>query len=165
MGNYFFNLIISILPSTRLFKFKSIMFSLFCGDIGYNVYINQGVKFYGNSKVSIGDNSWIGINCMIGSSKPGCVKIGKNCDIGPNVTMVNGSHHIGDSNRRAGKGIAFDIEIGDGVWIGSSATINGGAVIGKGSIISSGSVVIKGRYPENVILGGVPAKIIKDLDG
>ena len=140
------------------------MFSVLCGDIGKNVSINQGVKIYGNSKVSIGDDSWIGINCMISSSKPGTVKIGNNCDIAPNVSFINGTHEIGKGNRRAGIGKTFDIKIGDGVWIGAASTINGGANIGSGSIIASGSIVMRGDFPKNVILGGVPAKIIKKIN-
>lgn len=140
------------------------MFSLFCGEIGSNVRINQGVKIYGNSKVSIGDDSWVGINCIISSAKPGSVKIGNNCDIAPNVLLINGTHEIGKHDRRAGTGKTLDISIGDGVWIGTASTINGGASIGSGSIVASGSIVMEGDFPKNVILGGVPAKIIKNID-
>ena len=56
------------------------------------------------------------------------------------------------------------IIIEDGVWIGASSTIHGGAVIGNGSIIASGSVVMKGSFPENVILGGIPAKVIRKFN-
>ena len=164
MKKYIFNLILSNLPSTRFFKLKSLLFSLFCGEIGFGVRMNQGLKIYGDSKVLIGNNSWVGINCMISSSKPGFVKIGNNCDIAPNVLLINGTHEIGKENRRAGSGKIFDINIGDGVWIGASSTIHGGATIGSGSIIASGSVVMKGDFPKNVILGGVPAKIIKKIN-
>jgi maltose O-acetyltransferase len=164
LKKYIFNLILSILPSSRFFKLKSLLFSSFCGEIGYGVRINQGLKIYGDSKVLIGDNSWVGINCMISSSKPGFVKIGNNCDIAPNVSFINGTHEIGNGNRRAGTGKTFDISIGDGVWIGASSTIHGGAIIGSGSIIASGSIVMKGGFPKNVILGGVPAKIIKKIN-
>ena len=117
------------MPSTRLFSLKSGLFSLLCGTIGENVSINQGVKVTGDSKVYIGDNSWIGINCFIGTNKPATVKIGKNCDVGPNVSIISGTHEIGNSTRRAGKEISYDVKIGDGVWIGSSCTINGGLAL------------------------------------
>ena len=53
--------------------------------------------------------------------------------------------------------------IGENVWIGSNATIVPGVTIENGSIIAAGSVVTK-NVPENVVVGGVPAKIIKMLD-
>jgi maltose O-acetyltransferase len=164
MKRYFFNLLISFLPSTRFFIFKQKVFRFLCGSIGENTCINQGVKIFGNSRISIGRNSWIGINCIISSSNPGYVEIGKNCDIAPNVMIINGTHEIGDNNRRAGEGKSLNIKIGDGVWIGASSTIHGGAVIGNGSIIASGSVVMKGSFPENVILGGIPAKVIRKFN-
>ena len=127
MKRYLYNLILSILPSTRFFRFKSILFSLLCGSLGKNVRINQRSKIFGDSKVHIGDNSWIGFNCLISVNKPASVNIGKNCDVGPNVSIISGTHEIGNSTRRAGKEISHDIKIGDGVWIGSSCTINGGS--------------------------------------
>lgn len=56
-----------------------------------------------------------------------------------------------------------NITIGKNVWIGANATIVPGVTIGNGSIIAAGAVVTK-NVPENVVAGGVPAKIIKKLD-
>ena len=53
------------------------------------------------------------------------------------------------------------IIIGNDCWIGRGATILGGVTIGDGCVIAAGSVVTK-SFPDNVIIGGVPAKIIKD---
>ncbi len=55
------------------------------------------------------------------------------------------------------------IHIGDRVWIGSSAVITKGVTIGNGSVVAAGAVVTK-DVPENVIVGGVPAKIIKKIE-
>ncbi len=52
------------------------------------------------------------------------------------------------------------IVIGDHVWIGYRCNILGGADIGSGSIIGAGSMVNK-KFPNNVLLVGTPAKIIK----
>lgn len=55
-----------------------------------------------------------------------------------------------------------DIIICDDVWIAMDSTILGGVTIGKGSVVAAGSVVTK-SIPENVLAGGVPAKVIKRI--
>ena len=52
------------------------------------------------------------------------------------------------------------IKIGNNVWIGAKSTILDGSVIGNGTVVAAGAVV-RGQFPDNVVLAGVPAKIIK----
>ena len=52
------------------------------------------------------------------------------------------------------------VNIEEGVWIGTKSVILDGVKIGRNSIIAAGSIVNK-DVPENVIYGGVPAKLIK----
>ncbi len=55
------------------------------------------------------------------------------------------------------------IHIGNKVWIGAGAVITKGVTIGDDSVIAAGAVVTH-DVPENVIAGGVPAKVIKAID-
>lgn len=55
------------------------------------------------------------------------------------------------------------VTIGNDVWIGGHSTICPGVTIGDGAVIAAGSVVTK-DVPANVVVGGVPAKIIKRID-
>ena len=55
-----------------------------------------------------------------------------------------------------------EVIIGNNVWLGSNVKVLKGVSIGDNSIISAGSVVTK-SVPENVIAGGIPAKVIKDI--
>lgn len=131
--------------------------------MGYD--IGEGTKVVGpifcTTSLKIGKNCWIGKNLFCNGN--GKVVIGDNCDIAPEVTFQTGGHEIGDSDRRAGKGVKFSQSVGDGTWIGGRSTILGNTVIGKGSVVAGCACVIN-DVPDNVLVGGVPAKIIKTLE-
>jgi len=160
---YLLNLLLFLLPPTRFFGVKRI-FARWAGiNIGNKVSINGYTSFFGDGAVFIDDNSWIGLKNTFYRTTSASIKIGKNCDIGPEVTFVTGSHEIGDENRRAGIGIGQDIIIGDGCWVGARVTIIGGVTISKGSIIGAGAVVCS-DVPENCLYAGVPAKFVRKLN-
>ncbi len=110
---------------------------------------------YSYCKLSIGDDTFVGSSFRCEGR--GSVTIGKNCDIAPQVTILTGTHHIGDSTRRAGEGITTDVEIGDGTWVGACSIILPGIRIGKGCVIGAGSVVTK-DVPDNTLAKGIPAR-------
>ncbi|MCB8920916.1 MAG: hypothetical protein H6662_04960 [Ardenticatenaceae bacterium] len=77
--------------------------------------------------------------------------------------MINtGTHEIGNHARRAGQNVGKSIQIGDGTWLGMGTKILDGTKIGNGCIVASGAVV-RGSFPDNVMIGGIPARIIKKL--
>ena len=84
--------------------------------------------------------------------------IGEICDIAPHVTILTGTHEIGDSSGRAGKGITTGVTIGNGTWIGARTMILPGIRIGNGCVIAAGAIVTK-DIPDNFMAIGVPAKI------
>lgn len=92
----------------------------------------------------------------------GIVTIGDRCDVGPEVTFMTGGHLIGTADRRAGKGQTYTQSVGDGCWIGGRCTIINETGISSGSVIAACACVTK-DIPANVLAGGVPAKIIKNL--
>jgi maltose O-acetyltransferase len=55
------------------------------------------------------------------------------------------------------------VTIGDNVWIGGRAVVNPGIVVGHNVVIASGAIVTE-DVPDNVVVGGNPAEIIKYLD-
>lgn len=135
--------------------------------LGNNVSILSGsiidcTGVYGNigDGISIGNNVGIAQNAFI--QVRGYVIIGNDVIIGPNVSIFSESHIFEDINtpiRTQGvsrKGIT----IGEGVWIGTRSIILDGVNVGANSIIAAGSLVNK-DVPDNTIVGGVPAKILK----
>ena len=128
-----------------------------------NAEIRSNVLITNPNKVIIGDNCFInhGVSILLGGSEYG-VTIGNNVYIGPNSLLTTITHKIGGENKRAGENQYLPIAIGDGAWIGAHCTILPGVEIGKGSVIAAGSVVVN-DVPPNVMVGGVPAQVIKQL--
>ena len=159
--NHLICLISSVLPATRFFPFKCLLYRFIGFRVGQNVSIGNSIITYVLGKVDVGSNTWLGRNLDISVPKDTFLRIGSNVDVAPYVKFQCGSHHVGSSFRRAGSGHSQSITIGDGCWIGMSSLILGGAHIGSGTVVAAGSVVLAGTYPENVLLAGVPAKIHK----
>lgn len=131
--------------------------------IGHSV--GEGTKIVGPietySKLTIGKYCWIGKNLKINGN--GSVVIGDRCDIAPEVTFQTGGHEIGSRERRAGDGLICNQSVGNGVWIGGRSTIIGDVTISDGSVVAGCACVVK-DVPPNVLVGGVPAKIIRSLN-
>ena len=155
------NRLTSLLPSSYFYGIKRIFYRIGGCEIGKGVKFNSNVNIvYRN--IEIGSGCWIGRDVLLYSSSQGRISIGKNNDFAPRVLLNTGTHLIGNNSRRAGKPIASDITIGNGCWIGMGAIILSGSKVGDGCIIAAGAVV-KGEFPENVLIAGVPAVIKRKL--
>lgn len=136
------------------------------------IIISDKVKFFESCCILIeGSNCeiYIGSKTTIGSADIFCgesntaVFIGEDCMFGRQVSMnTSDFHSILDNSNRARINPPKNIYIGDHVWIGFGATVKKGATIQKDSIIASGAIVGSKEYPSNIILGGIPAKILKE---
>ena len=91
------------------------------------------------------------------------VRIGDYVMIGPNTLITTVNHPITPKGRREHLGIGKPVTIGNDVWIGGNCTILPGVTIGNNVVIAAGAVVTK-DVPDNCIVGGVPAKKIKDIE-
>ena len=110
--------------------------------------------------VVIGDHTRIGIhNTIIGP-----VTIGNHVNLAQGITVTALNHNFDDTTKRIDEqGIATKpVVISDDVWIGANAVILPGVTIGRHAVVAAGAVVTK-DVPDNTIVGGVPATIIKKL--
>ncbi|OYU85541.1 MAG: acetyltransferase [Flavobacterium sp. BFFFF2] len=111
-------------------------------------------------KIVIGNHVGIGEFAYLGGA--GGLEIGDECIVGQYLSCHPENHNYQDTSlsiRHQGvsrKGI----KIGKNCWIGSKVTILDGVTMGEGCIIAAGSVVTK-SFPEQSIIGGVPAKLLK----
>lgn len=148
------------LSTTHFFGLKRVLLNFGGIKVGYNSKV-VGPFFCGTEiEIEIGEDCWIGRNFKIEGN--GNVKIENNCDFGPSVMIITGSHEIGVKNRRAGIGISFSIKIEKGCWIGARSTIIGNITISKMTVIGSMSLVNR-DIEENVVAVGIPCKSIKKL--
>ena len=109
--------------------------------------------------IKVGKNVFINACCKF--QDQGGIEIGNGVLIGHNVTLATLNH---DERPEFRQNIyPKPIKIGDNVWIGSNATILQGVIIGDGAIIGANAVVTK-DVPENMIVAGIPAKIIRKVE-
>jgi dTDP-4-amino-4,6-dideoxygalactose transaminase/acetyltransferase-like isoleucine patch superfamily enzyme len=151
--------------------------------IGSNVVIEDGVRIFNSSNISIKKGTYVGHDSLLNGYNELC--IGENCWIGPQVYMHSaGRIYIGD-NVGIAAGVKLltsyhditpdpypikdaninfeEIKIGSGCDLGVNSVILPGTVLGKNVQVGAGSVV-KGTFPNNVVIVGVPAKILRKIE-
>lgn len=160
--------------------------------LGRNVYLDQGTYLHAcPAGISIGDNSFvmhgaalhvynfrdlphafirIGRDSLIGElnvlrGQRG-ITIGDRVYTAPLVQLLAVNHVYDDPTRpMVEQGITADgIVVEDDVWIGASAIITDGVRIGRGAVVAAGAVVTQ-DVPPHTVVGGVPAKVLKTIDG
>ena len=109
-------------------------------SIGKYCLLTPGVRIASASKITIGDG------CMFANS-----------------AYISDADWHGIYDRAIPVGKTKPIILEKNVWIGDRAVVGKGVTIGKNSIVAAGAVVVK-DVPENVVVGGNPAKVIKELD-
>ena len=124
-------------------------------DGNFEIYYDGDIICFQDAKLKIG-SGFCNSNVKIRCSKE--ITIGNNVAISHDVTIMDSDAHYIDYEDYK---ISKPIYIEDDVWIGTRATILKGVTIGKGSIVAAGAVVTN-DVPQNSIVAGVPAKVIKE---
>lgn len=131
------------------------------GKTGEKVHVQPPFHCDYGINITVGENFFSNYGLMILDVNR--VTIGKNCMIAPNVSIFSATHPVRAEERYNGVELGLPITIGDNCWIGGGAIINPGVTLGNNVVVASGAVVTK-SFGDNVVIGGVPAKIIKTLD-
>lgn len=107
--------------------------------IGKNVFVNHACAFMDRGGITLEDDVLIG----------------------PKVNLITTNHPLNPAERRST--VSHPITIKRNAWIGAGATILAGVTIGENAVVAAGAVVSK-DVPDNTIVGGVPARIIKTIN-
>ncbi|HMI61934.1 MAG TPA: acyltransferase [Puia sp.] len=118
------------------------------------------------SQIKDAENILVGVDAYPGCMK-GCyiqgrggISIGDYTQMGPNVIIVSANHDVYDSRKH----IPARVTIGKYCWIGGGAKIMPGVVLGDWTVVGAGAVVTR-SFPEGYcVLGGIPARVIKELE-
>ncbi|MBO0330933.1 acyltransferase [[Muricauda] lutisoli] len=112
--------------------------------------------------LSIGSNSAIGEYSYFGCA--GGLEIGDNVIMGQYISFHTENHNFSNRDKliREQGVTSKGIIIGNNIWVGAKVTFLDGSQVGDNSVVAAGAVV-KDEFPPNVVIGGVPAKIIKEL--
>ncbi len=130
------------------------------GSTGKNVYIQPNFNCDYGKNIYVGEDFLTNYNVTILDIAP--VYIGDFCMIGPNTLITTVGHPLLPKGRRAKMAQGQIVRIGNDVWIGGNCTILPGVTIGNNVVVAAGAVVSK-DVPDNCVVAGVPAKIIKHL--
>lgn len=137
-------------------KFLEIRESIAGSETRAKIYRNYlGVKIGSNVRFT-GKPDW--------GSEPYLIEIGNNVTITQDVTFITHDGSVGLFRKEyPGINVLGRIKIGNNVFIGARSTILQGVYIGNNVVIAAGSVVAK-SIPDDVVIGGVPARVIKSID-
>lgn len=117
------------------------------------LYINYG------RHTKIGKNVFINFDCVF--LDLGGITIEDDVLIAPKVSLLSEGHPVSPERRHSL--MVGHIHIKRNAWIGANATILPGVTVGENAIVAAGAVVSK-DVPDNAIVGGIPARVIKTID-
>ena len=131
------------------------------GSVGEKVWIAKTFNCDNGQKIHIGNNFTGNHNLTILDIRE--VYIGDNVMIGPHTLITTVGHSLSPMSRRKHMAFAKPVHIGNDVWIGGNVTILPGVTIGNNVVVAAGAVVTE-DIPDNCLVGGVPARKIKDIE-
>ncbi len=132
--------------------------------VGRWAWIGHGSKIrVHEGEVSIGAKTVLGQECTISAFQH--ISIGRECIIADRVMLIDFDHGVVEVDRPIRlQGIyKRDVHVGHNAWIGYGACVLRGVTVGDNTIVGTNAVVTK-DVPQNAVVAGVPARIIRMRD-
>ena len=131
------------------------------GTAGTGSYIEPTISFDYGFNIHVGKNFYANFNSIFLDICP--ITIGDNCMFGPNAQLYTATHPLHPVKRNSGLEYGKPITLGNNVWLGGGVIITPGVTLGDNVVVAAGAVVTK-SFPDNCVIGGNPAKIIKEIE-
>lgn len=148
-----------LLPSKKAEK-MALLQKIF-GSVGNDTTLMQPIHANWGKNTFIGERVYSNFNLtLVDDTK---IIIGDDTMIGPNVTLIAGTHPLNPELRLKNAQYNLPVTIGKNVWLGANVIVFPGVSIGDHSVIGAGSLVTK-DVPENVLAYGSPCKVIKKIE-
>lgn len=130
------------------------------GRLGERVWIEAPLQVSYGYNVTFGDDVFVNVGFTLVDDIE--VTIGSRVMIAPNVTITVTGHPVHPQLRSGMAQFSAPVVVEDDVWLGAHVVILPGVTIGAGSIVAAGSVVTK-NVPAGVVVGGVPARVLRPI--
>ncbi|MCF6129779.1 hypothetical protein L1S35_08840 [Flavobacterium sp. AS60] len=113
--------------------------------------------------LKMGNNSAIGDYTHFGAA--GGIEIGDDVIMGSYISFHSENHNFSETSKliRQQGVTSKGIKLGNNIWVGAKVTFLDGSVVGNNSVVAAGAVV-NDVFPDNVVIGGVPAKVLKSIE-
>lgn len=130
------------------------------GSLGKNCMIEPDFRCDYGCNIYAGEDFYANFGCVILDVAE--VRIGRHCLLGPGVSIFTATHPVEPELRLQDQEYGLPVSIGDNCWLGGRSVINPGVTLGNNVVVASGAVVTR-SFPDNVVVAGVPARIVKAL--
>jgi maltose O-acetyltransferase len=130
------------------------------GRIGQDSIIEPPFYCAYGRNIYVGEHVFLNVSCTILDGNE--VHIGDHVIVGPGVQIYTSAHLLQAEGRIRGLEVAQPIVIEDNVWLGGSAILLPGVRIGRNAVVGAGAVVTR-NVPQNTVVAGNPAKVIRKL--
>ena len=134
--------------------------------VGKNVILSDGCSLQvgPGARLTIGDRVFLGRNTVIAAHES--VEIGDDTLIAEHCSVRDQDHQLLPEARLRlveSKALTAPVTLADNVWLGAGARVLRGSHVGSGAVVAANAVV-RGEVPARVVMGGIPARVLKSVD-
>jgi acetyltransferase-like isoleucine patch superfamily enzyme len=132
--------------------------------LGRNVTLSDGcaLEIGPKGRLVIGDDVFIGRHSVVVAQE--LVALGSHALVAEHCTIRDQDHHVDPLERlRESRHLTAPVHVGPNVWLGAGVRVLRGSQIGEGSVVAANAVV-RGVVPPRVVVGGIPARVLRTTE-
>jgi acetyltransferase-like isoleucine patch superfamily enzyme len=159
---HFVLLLTNWLPDNVIFfRIRGILARPFLGSCGNNLRLGRNITFYNTPNIHLGNNTYIALGCVFLANDH--IWIEDEVIFGPYCVLASGNHTRHEGSFRYGEIQPGPIRVMKGCWLSAHVVVTANTCIGQGTLVAAGAVASR-DIPNSTMVGGVPARLIKNLN-